>query len=205
MGRNSIGKVLAFGGGNFGREESHSFLVPENFVEEEEKPLIGDGQIPLTIVIQLDNFPEEVGWRIDRLGIQIDEIIRIPAGIYTVPEATIIRTIVLEKEELYYFSLYDIIEDGIEAGYGKRKTSLSCVCNGYFSMICFSLVQLFLGTQDTADKSRMIFESDGIFQSAIDHTFFAAFPSTTAFLPPSDNYMYLTLIMKMDLYVGSFC
>ncbi len=119
LGRNTIGKVLAFGGGDFGHEESHSFLVPEDFVEEEDIALVEDGQILLTVVIQLDSFPEEIGWRIDRLGIQIDEVIRIPAGIYTVPEATIIRTIILEKEELYYFSMYDIIEDGIAAGYGK--------------------------------------------------------------------------------------
>lgn len=119
LGRNAIGKVLAYGGGDFGREESHSFQVPEDFVEEEETPLIEDGQIPLTIVIQLDNFPQEIGWRIDRLGIQIEDVIRIPAGIYTTPGITIIRTIVLEKNELYYFNIYDIIEDGIGAGYGK--------------------------------------------------------------------------------------
>lgn len=119
LGRNAVGQVLAYGGGNFGHEESHSFLVPKDFVEDEENTLIGDGQIPLTIVIQLDSFPEEIGWRIDRLGIQIDEVIRIPAGIYTTPERTIIRTIVLESNELYYFNIYDIIEDGIEAGYGR--------------------------------------------------------------------------------------
>jgi hypothetical protein len=59
-------------------------------------------------------------------------------------------------------------------------------------------VQLFLGTVDISDSSRIIFESDGNFQSGIDHTFFAAFPSTVS-LPPSDDYMYLTLVMKMDL------
>lgn len=179
LGRNAIGRVLAYGGGNFGREQSHSFQVPDDFVEQEEKPLIEDGQIALTIVIQLDTYPEEIGWRIDRLGIEIEEVIRVPAGIYTIPDMTITRTIVLEKNELYYFNMYDIIEDGIEAGY----------------------VQLFLGTQDTSDLSRIIFESDGNFQSGIDHTFFAAFPSTVS-LPPSDDYTYLTLVMRMDLYPG---
>ena len=119
LGRNAIGRVLAFGGGNFGHEESHSFLVPKNFVDEEEKPLIGDDQIVLTVVIQLDSFPEEIGWRIDRLGIQIDDVIRIPAGIYTIPDTKIIRTIVLERNELYYFNIYDIIEDGMDSGYGE--------------------------------------------------------------------------------------
>ena len=67
----------------------------------------------------------------------------------------------------------------------------------------FSLVQLFLGTRDISDSTRKIFESDGNFQSGADHTFFAAFPSTIS-LPPSDDYTYLTLVMKMDLYVTIF-
>ena len=119
LGRNAVGKVIAHGEGNFGSEKSHAFQVPVDYIDEEEKALIEDGQIPLTIVIQLDSFPQEVGWRIDRLGIQVEEVIRIPAGLYTTPEMTVIRTIVLEKDELYYFNIYDIIEDGIGTGYGK--------------------------------------------------------------------------------------
>jgi hypothetical protein len=177
LGRNAAGKVLAYGGGDFGREKSHTFQVPVDFVDDEEKPpVVEDGQIYLTIVIQLDNFPQEVGWRVDRLGIQVDEVMRIPAGIYTIPEMTGIRTVVLKKDELYYFSIYDIIGDGIEAGY----------------------VKLSLGTTDITDSSRIIFESDGNFQSGVDHTFYAAFPSTIL-LPPSNVYTYLTLVMRMDL------
>ena len=119
LGRNAVGKVLAFGGGNFGHEESHTFQIPWDFVEEEEKPVLEDGQIPLIIAMQLDRYPNEIGWRIDRLGIEVEGVIRIPAGMYTTPEMTIIRTIVLEKNELYYFNIYDIMEDGIDAGYGK--------------------------------------------------------------------------------------
>lgn len=62
------------------------------------------------------------------------------------------------------------------------------------------IVQLFLGTRDITDSSRKIYESDGNFQSGTDHTFFASFPSTFS-PPPSDDYMYLTLVLKMDLYV----
>jgi hypothetical protein len=142
LGRNAIGKVLAFGGGNFGREESHSFQVPNDFAEEEDIPLIEDGQIPLTVVIQLDSFPQEIGWRIDRLGIQIEEVIRIPAGIYTTPEMTIIRTIVLEKNELYYFNIYDMVGDGIEAGHGKLMSNLAIPVVNMFGL---SLNDVFLG------------------------------------------------------------
>lgn len=179
LGRNAVGKVLAFGGGNFGLEESHSFRIPEDFQEEDDEPLLEEGQIPLIVVIQLDQYPNEIGWRIDKLGIEVEGVIRIPAGMYTTPEMTVRRTIILEKNELYYFNVYDIMGDGMGSGH----------------------VQLFLGTLDTSDTSRMIFESDGDFQSGIDHTFSAAFPSPTL-LPPSDNYMYLALVMRMDLYPG---
>jgi len=179
LGRNAVGKELVYGGGNFGSEKSHAFQVPVDYVEEEEKSLVEDGQILLTVVVQLDNFPEEIGWRVDRLAIQVEDVIRIPTGIYTTPETTIIHSMVLEKNEVYRFNIYDMIGDGIEAGY----------------------VKLFLGTKDISDLSQIIFESDGNFQSGIDHTFFTAFPSNIL-LPPSDYYMYLTLVMKMDLFPG---
>ena len=124
LGRNAVGKVLAFGGGDFGREESHSFWIPEDFVEEEEKPLLEEGQIPLIVVIQLDQYPSEIGWRIDKLGIEVEGVIRIPAGMYTTPEMTVIRTIILEKNELYYFHVYDIWEDGMETGHGALRSKL---------------------------------------------------------------------------------
>ena len=118
LGRNAVGKVLAFGGGNFGPEESHSFRIPEDFQEEDDEPLLEEGQIPLIVVIQLDRYPNEIGWRIDKLGIEVEGVIRIPAGMYTTPEMTVRRTIILEKNELYYFNVYDIMEDGMGSGHG---------------------------------------------------------------------------------------
>ena len=63
-------------------------------------------------------WPIEVGWRVDRLGLEAEEVIRIPAGTYVTPDAKVIRTIVLEEGELYYFRIYDIMEDGIRGGSG---------------------------------------------------------------------------------------
>ena len=40
-------------------------------------------------------------------------------GIYVTPFAKVTRTLVLEEGELYYFRIYDVMEDGIGAGYGK--------------------------------------------------------------------------------------
>jgi hypothetical protein len=108
------------GGGNFGDSESHDFLLPANFNEaSDDEPIIGEGEMPLTIVIQLDSYPQEIGWRVDRLGLEVEEIIRVPAGIYTIPQTTVVRTIVLEEGELYYFRIYDVLEDGLDGGYGK--------------------------------------------------------------------------------------
>jgi hypothetical protein len=60
-----------------------------------------------------------VGWRVDRLGLEVEEIIRIPAGSYVTPFAKVTRTIILEKGELYYFRIYDVMEDGLGSGYGE--------------------------------------------------------------------------------------
>ena len=104
LGRNPNGEVLITGGGDFGRREQHEFDIPLDFVEPSEDDfelIIGEGQVPLTIVIQLDNYPQEgtypmvvqrqltlnfnlscasssygasVGWRVDRLGLEVEEV-----------------------------------------------------------------------------------------------------------------------------------
>lgn len=120
LGRSANGEVLLSGGGDFGHSDSNEFEVPSEIEDvSDEEPIIGEGQISLTIVIQLDSYPRENGWRIDRLGLEVEEILRVPAGIYTVPQTKVTRTVVLEEGELYYFRVYDILEDGIDGGYGK--------------------------------------------------------------------------------------
>ncbi|KAG7353653.1 peptidase S8 family protein [Nitzschia inconspicua] len=180
LGRDAKGKVLVSGGGDFGSERWHEFQVPQDFKDRPEVPDISHGQIPLTVVIQLDEYPQEIGWRIDRLDIHNEEIIRIPAGVYVTPEMIVVRTIVLQEKEVFNFKVFDMTGDGIEGGN----------------------VQLFLGTTDIFDYSRMIFQSDGKFQDEIDHTFMASlesFPSTLSLLP---DQTYLTLELRMDLYPG---
>ncbi len=121
LGRNSDGEVLVSGGGDFGHEKSHDFQVPPDFIDDQEKPDLSEGEIPLTVVVQLDGFPQEIGWRVDRLDVQIEEVIRIPAGIYSTPGMKVIRTVILQQGELYSFNLYDITQNGIENGYGKKR------------------------------------------------------------------------------------
>jgi hypothetical protein len=56
---------------------------------------------------------------VDRLGLEVEEIIRVPAGSYVTPFAKVTRTIILEEGELYYFRIYDVMEDGLGSGYGE--------------------------------------------------------------------------------------
>jgi hypothetical protein len=126
LGRNPDGQILVSGGGDFGHEASHDFLVPSDFIDNQEEPDLAEGEIPLTVVVQLDGFPKEVGWRVDRLGVEIEEVIRIPAGIYSSPGMKVTRTVVLQEGELYYFNLYDMAQNGIENGYGKSFWVVGC-------------------------------------------------------------------------------
>jgi len=120
LGRNTNGEVLLSGGGDFGDSESAIFTVPEVFEDSFEDDLIlEEGQLPLTIVIQLDNYPQEIGWRMDKLGIEVENVIRVPSGIYTIPQSTVVRTVVVEEGELYSFSISDVVQDGITDGFGK--------------------------------------------------------------------------------------
>jgi hypothetical protein len=63
LGRDPDGAdVLVTGGGDFGRRMQYDFSVPAAYVEtttDDFDPIIGEHQIPLTIEIQLDNFPQE--------------------------------------------------------------------------------------------------------------------------------------------------
>jgi hypothetical protein len=131
---------LLSGGGDFGSGRRHEFQVPTDLNEKPEEPEVGEGQIPLTVVIQLDGYPEEVGWRIDRLDVQDENVIRIPAGMYLTSEMIVVRTVVLEEKEVYNFNIYDMSEDGIDDGKGKiskRHMGVYCVrlnlCDVHFS------------------------------------------------------------------------
>ena len=55
LGRESTGQVLASGGGNFGFSESHEFVLPAEYKDgdDDDEPIIGEGEIPLTIEIQV--------------------------------------------------------------------------------------------------------------------------------------------------------
>jgi secreted trypsin-like serine protease len=183
LGRNPGGVVLVAGGGDFGATRTHDFVIPLDYDDPEDPdvPIIQDGQIPLTIQIQLDAYPQQIGWRLDRLGLEVQEIIRVTPGIYSMPKTLVTRTLILEEGELYNFGISDVFKDGIEDGF----------------------VKLFLGTTNTDDDTMLILDEDGAFGEGIDFSFMASLtggnnnePTSTPI--PSDY--YLTLEIRMDLY-----
>jgi hypothetical protein len=183
LGRNPGGAVLVSGGADFGYTKTHDFVVPVDYDDPDDPdvPIIQDGQIPLTIQIQLDGYPQEIGWLVERLGLEVEEIIRVPPGIYSVPRTLVTRTLILEEGELYNFGIYDILQDGINDGF----------------------VKLFLGTTSTEDETMLILNEDGLFGEGIDFTFLASLSGGNNNEPtpapiPSDY--YLTLQLRLDLY-----
>lgn len=181
LGAKPNGEILVTGPSKFESGSSHEFDLPNEYVEKSDENLeIAPGQIPLTIVLQLDGQPHEIGWKVDRLGIEVEPIIDIPAGIYKIPGAQIVRTIILEKNELYDFRCYDVSSDGIENGY----------------------IKIFLGTADIDDKSKLIHEADGDFKEGFDFSFLATLEQQATEAPLVEGDAYLTLNLYFDLYPG---
>jgi hypothetical protein len=120
LGRVSTGTVLASGGDKFGASQQHELNIPEDYNDPVgDGPIIGDGQIAMTVVIQLDKSPLDNGWRVDQVGgLKAEEVVRVPPGVYRTPLAKIVRTIALDEDELYSFSVTDLGNNGIEDGYG---------------------------------------------------------------------------------------
>ena len=55
-------RTFSQGGGDFGLRSHHEFEVPKEYDEpsgDDTEPLTVEGQVALTIVIQLDNYPQE--------------------------------------------------------------------------------------------------------------------------------------------------
>jgi len=183
LGSGPSGEVLVSGGGGFDGAKSHEFDVPTEYKdtnEDDAAPAMIPGQIPLTVVLQLDANPQEIGWKVEQLAVDVEAVIDIPAGIYKSPGARIVRTIYLEENELYYFRVYDVSSNGIDDG----------------------IVKLFLGTSDVEDETKKIFEAGGDFKGGVDFSFLAnADPkSRESLVVHSDD--FVTLKLYLDMYPG---
>eukprot|EP00934_Nitzschia_sp_Nitz4_P004364 Nitzschia sp. Nitz4//scaffold232_size35869//9056//12145//NITZ4_007804-RA/size35869-processed-gene-0.17-mRNA-1//-1//CDS//3329543321//4354//frame0 len=178
LGTDPDGTVLASGSGGFESTQYHQFTLPNEYNSSSSgETTIGDDEIVLTVVFQLDDYPTEVGWKIDNLLLDVENVITVPAGAYTTTQTKIIKSVVLEKDELYYFRMYDAHADGIDGGW----------------------VKLYLGTTEE-DPDFLIFESDGDFDGGVDFTFLASEDADATLSPIVDGDAYLTLQLYLDLY-----
>jgi trypsin len=143
------------------------------------------GEIEVTVAILLDEYPQDIGWRIDRIGLTVDEVFRAPVGIYNTPSVAETRTVLLEQGELYSFSIFDIFGDGLCCDYGEGAYQVS------------------LGTSDITDESAIIIGPIRSFGYGMDHTFLASFdndqPENPVDSSPGDG-PFLTLQIQFDEY-----
>jgi trypsin len=141
--------------------------------------------IEVTVAIQLDQYPQETGWRIDRIGVTVDEVARVPAGIYKTPGALEVKTVWVEAGELYSFSIFDALGDGM------------CCLSGE------GAYQVSLGTTDISDETSIIISSKGDFEYGMEHTFLASLdddqPDNSVDSSPGDG-PFLTLQIQFDDY-----
>jgi len=151
-------------------------------------PTVSDGSvlIDVTVAIQLDKYPEEIGWRIDQLGLTVSEVVRVPAGIYRTPNVVETRTVSVLKGELFSFSIFDVVGDGMCCLFGEGRYQVS------------------LDTTDPYDADKIIIASKGDFGFGAEHTFLASLEdgqTTNGWDTPTDG-PFLTLQLQFDGYPG---
>lgn len=181
LGQEPNGEVLVSGEGKFESEQQHVFTLPSEYEDSSgvDTPTVNEGEIALTVVIQMDDSPTEIGWKMDNLEIITETVIEMTVGIYGTPYEKIVRTIILEEHELYYFRLYDAGSNGMDGGY----------------------VQLYLGTTEE-DPSKLLYEADGDFDSGVEFSFLTTISTEPTPAPGLDGENYLTLNLYLDLYPG---
>ena len=148
------GTAVVSGSGEFGQEAQHVFKALA--VPALEAPV--RKHVPLTVVIQMDQYPEEVGWVLQRIGSSPAELARRPVGTYRAEwqDTAVIEWVELAPGGLYRFDIFDAYGDGTCCTYG----------NGFY--------ELLLGTRDIADRGAVIVERQGSFGTGQQHVFFSS-------------------------------
>jgi len=137
--------------------------------DKEEEPSPSENEISATLRIQMDDFPEEIGWRIDRIDLNSIETVAVRyIGDYNDPKMLVEETILLDRGEIYNFDIIDSYQDGIVAS------------NSFISL--------------TLEESAVIFRKNGQFGDGFEINFVATsqpIPTTTS--PPGKLYVELEL------------
>jgi len=175
-------QVFASGGGNFGPEASFDFSIPANANTGGIPSIIGDGTIPLTVSLLFDEFPQEVGWHVDRIGIENTTVYTFPPGTYRTPNSRAIQTVMLQDKQIYSFRITDFERDGMPGG----------------------TIQVVLGTLDVEEREKSILELRGENMKESVEVYFTSWKNedTQATDPPAigNGETFLTIAIGFDLY-----
>ncbi|CAJ1954834.1 unnamed protein product [Cylindrotheca closterium] len=178
---NDPSQVFASGGGNYGPEASYGFNIPSDADTGDMDPIIGDGTIPLTVSLLFDDFPEEVGWQVDRIGIGATTVYNFPPGTYRMPNGRAIQTVMLQDNQIYRFRITDFQRDGMPGG----------------------TIQVLLGTMDVNERDKAILERrGGDMKESFEVTFTSWENSNQATEAPAvgSGESFLTIALGFDLY-----
>jgi len=143
---------------------------------------VGGGFVTAKIEIQMDNYPQDVGFKVNGLdgsGLSLDPVFRRPAGSYTTPGALIVESLQLREGALYLFTIFDVANDGLCCQYGD---------GGY---------QLTLGS-----ATEIVSESSSSFGAGREYIFIASTKnsSTPMLAPTIKDSPYLTIVLTFDKY-----
>lgn len=136
---------------------------------------LASGYLEVTVEIQMDEYPKEIGWRLVRLDNPMGLVVSRTPGVYTTPGDFVQETAALEDGGIYSFIIFDVSSDGLCCIYGS----------GFYQVIIGNTLQV---------------SGNGQFRSGRDHTFVASdgdFPSSA---PVIAGDLFLELQISFDLY-----
>jgi len=123
------GLCCSDGLGNYHIRNSNGFLhYGGKFEATDESYFVTEGDFELRITINTDRFPEEIGWRLERLDLEaVASVALVPPTFYTTQLAVIEEDLLVARNGLYRLTVDDSISDGICCQYGSGSIVVSTV------------------------------------------------------------------------------
>lgn len=170
------GLCCDFGQGAYGVETTNGIVgIGYEFGSSESIVFASPGTFPVTLKIQTDSYPEEIGWYLERLDLdETVSISMIPYGFYTISNELIEREMMVTDGGFYRFTIFDSNLDGI------------CCTDAQGS------ISLIIG-----DDKRIVSSEPGNYSSGATFNFLG---SSTNSLPNISNPRNLTLSLTFDRY-----